>query len=103
MQSVRFLSVMLTIALALGSITAARSFATGTPLSLQVEPATVRQQEHSRTVKVIATVVLQDPAPHVFVCRLRSQEAAKISFPTIIFHPGDVRATSEGVVHWKSV
>ncbi len=81
----------------------ARGFATGTLLSITVSPATIRQTSEKTTSKAVATVLLQDPAPAVFVCVIRSEEASKISFPTIIFRKGDRLATCEGKVHWSGV
>lgn len=94
-----FLLVGMAIALAFP----ARGFATGTLLSITVSPATIRQTSEKAISKAVATVLLQDPAPAVFVCVVHSDETSKISFPTIIFRKGDRQGTCEGQVHWKGV
>ncbi len=93
--------MLLGLALALAG--PARGFATGNLLSLTIDPATLRQTTDKATSRPTATVVLQDPAPAVFVCVLRSDESPKISFPTIIFRKGDRKATCVGTVQWKNV
>ena len=80
-----------------------RGFATGSIRTLTIDPATLRQTSDKPISKLLATVLLQDPAPAVFVCILRSDEPAKISFPTIVFRKGDRKATSEGKVMWTAV
>jgi hypothetical protein len=82
---------------------AARGFATGNPLSLTIDPATVRQKSEKTTSTTLATVLLKEPSPAFFVCVIRSDSEAKITFPTIIFRKGDVKGTSEGQVEWKAI
>jgi hypothetical protein len=96
-----WLLVLIGLGVALGH--PARGFATGTLLSLSVDPATLRQTSDKATSKAVTTVLLQDPAPAVFVCIVRSDQPAKIGFPTIVFRKGDRKATCEGKVQWKSV
>ena len=78
-------------------------FATGTPLSLKIDPATIRQKSEKMTSTTLATVLLNEPSPAFFVCVIRSESEAKISFPTIIFRKGDLKGTSEGNVQWKAI
>jgi len=80
-----------------------RGFATGTPLSLAIDPATVRQTSEKATSTTRATVLLQEPSPDFFICVLRSDDKKKIVFPTIIFRKGDTKGSSEGLVQWKAV
>jgi hypothetical protein len=80
-----------------------RGFATGTPLSLTIDPATIRQKSEKMTSTTLATVLLQEPSPDFFICILRSDDKEKIVFPTIVFRKGDTKGSSEGRVQWKAV
>jgi hypothetical protein len=81
----------------------ALAFETGVPISFGVDPATIRQRADTKIAKVEAIVTLQEPSPAFFVLTIRSHDADQISFASIIFRKGDLRGTSEGVVHWKAV
>lgn len=85
------------------SLTPARAFETGSPLTFTVDPATVRQKENKEFSRVTATVTLKDPSPGYFVCIIRGQDEDKINFPGIIFRKGDRKASVVGTVHWKLV
>jgi hypothetical protein len=81
----------------------ARSFDTGVLISFGVDPATIRQRADTKMTTVEAIVTLQQPSPAFFVLTIRSHDADQISFASIVFRKGDIRGTSEGVVHWKAV
>jgi len=78
-------------------------FTFGDPLSLAIDPATVRQKSQKTTSVALATVLLKEPSPDFFVCVIRSASEAKISFRTIVFRKGDTKGTSEGTVQWKAI
>jgi hypothetical protein len=89
--------------LIIGSESSAPAFPSGEPLAFVVDPATARQKNDQATMKVRAIVKLKEPSPAFFICQLHSQDAAKMAFPAIIFAKGDVKGTSDGLVHWKAV
>lgn len=99
---IRILSGILGILFLLG-VPEAWGFATGNPLSLAIDPATVRQKSQKTTSTTLATVLLKEPSPAFFVCVIRSDNEAKITFPTIVFRKGDMKGTSEGKVQWKAI
>jgi hypothetical protein len=91
------------VALTLASEYPALAFPAGKPLTLIVDPATVRQKSDQATARVHAIVRLKEPSPAIFICQVRSQDGAKMTFSTIIFAKGEVEGTGDGIVHWKAV
>ncbi len=76
--------------------------ATGVPISLAIEPGTVKQGDDGRTY-LKTTVTLQAPSPTYFICEVRSQDKHKLECSTIIFKKGDLQGKGYATVFWSGV
>jgi hypothetical protein len=88
-------------ALALGVVTASAS-QTGVPVDLKIDPASIRQANRN-TSQVVASVTLKAPAPDFFICDVRSADASKIKFSSILFVKGQLKGKGSGTVFWDNV
>jgi hypothetical protein len=79
------------------------AYRAGEPLTLVVDPATIRQKSDEATSQVHAIVRLKEPSPAFFICEVRSQDGGKMAFSSIIFAKGQIEGTGKGVVQWKGV
>jgi hypothetical protein len=74
----------------------------GVPISLSVDPASVKQGDDAETV-LKTLVTLQGPSPDYFICEVRSDERGKITCSDIIFKKGDTDGVGIATVHWSQV
>ena len=74
----------------------------GVPISLSVNPGTVKQGDDGETV-LKTVVTLQGPSPEYFVCEVRCDERGKISCSDIIFKKGDTQGIGIATVHWPEI
>jgi hypothetical protein len=91
------------MALAFAGLAPVSASETGVPVSLTISPSTARQPEDKPITPLTATVVLAAPSPAFFICNVRSENPAEVSFDRILFIKGQLRGTAPGRVSWGSV
>jgi hypothetical protein len=74
----------------------------GVPISLTVDPASIKQGDDSETfLKTIVT--LQGPSPEYFICEVRSEDKRKIACSDIIIKKGDTGGVGIATVKWSEI
>jgi hypothetical protein len=76
--------------------------AVGVPVSLSVDPASVKQGDDAQSILKIV-VTLEAPSPEYFICEVRSDDRSKISCSDIIFKKGDLSGVGLATVNWSQI